>query len=108
MIDWAQVNELRVEMGEAFDELVDAFLQETDEGMGRLDPGDALPDQAAALHFLKGSALNLGFHSFARLCAEGEEAANRGQSPAFDPDALHDCYVQSRTEFLAGLARRAA
>jgi HPt (histidine-containing phosphotransfer) domain-containing protein len=108
MIDWAQVNELRVEMGEAFDELVEAFLQETDEGIGRLDPADGLPDQAASLHFLKGAALNLGFHTFARLCSQGEEAANRGQSPAFDPVALHECYAQSRTEFLAGLARRAA
>ena len=108
MIDWAQVDELRGEMGDAFAELVDAFLEEADEGMGRLDPQAPPAAQAAALHFLKGAALNLGFRQFARICAQGEEAANAGRSPAFDRDAVAVCYQQSRAEFLSGLSRRAA
>lgn len=108
MIDWGQVDELRGEMGDAFGELVEAFLQEADEGMARLDPGADPPRQAAGLHFLKGAALNLGFRRFARMCAQGEDSANRGIVPAFDAEALRHCYLQSRAEFLAGLARRAA
>lgn len=108
MIDWAQVDELRTEMGDAFDELVEAFLQEVDEGLARLNPGSSASDQAAGLHFLKGAALNLGFQAFADLCAVGEERANGGKTPAFDAEQLAQCYAQSRGEFQTGLQRRAA
>ena len=108
MIDWAQVEELQAEMGDAFGELVDAFLQEVDEGLARLDAQAPPAEQAAALHFLKGSALNLGFSEFAGLCSQGELAANAGRSPAFDPEVILQCYQRSRGEFLTGLSRRAA
>lgn len=108
MIDWTQVDELRSEMGPAFGELVDAFLEEVDVGLGNFDPGADAGSQAAALHYLKGAALNLGFAEFARLCAAGEGAANAGRIPAADPQALQRCYEESRREFLSGLSRRAA
>ena len=108
MIDWAQVDELRGEMGSAFAELVDAFLEEVDDGILRVDPASNAESQASALHFLKGAALNLGFRDFAGLCATGEDNANNGRLPAVDVDALSACYQQSRAEFLSGLARRAA
>lgn len=108
MIDWAQVDELRGEMGSAFAELVDAFLEEVDDGLLRVDPTSDAQAQASALHFLKGAALNLGFRDFAGICAAGEENANHGRLPAVDVDRLTACYHQSRAEFLAGLARRAA
>lgn len=108
MIDWAQVDELRGEMGSAFAELVDAFLEEVDDGILRVDPASNAESQASALHFLKGAALNLGFRDFAGLCATGEDNANNGRLPAVDVDALNACYQQSRAEFLSGLARRAA
>lgn len=108
MIDWAQVDELRSEMGGAFGELVDAFLEEVDDGILRVDPQSDAQSQAAALHFLKGAALNLGFRDFARLCATGEENATQNRLPAVDVVALQSCYQQSRDEFLAGLAQRAA
>jgi HPt (histidine-containing phosphotransfer) domain-containing protein len=108
MIDWAQVDELRNEMGSAFAELVDAFLEEVDDGILRVDPSSDAKSQASALHFLKGAALNLGFRDFARLCAEGEDNANRNHLPAVDVAQLSTVYQQSRAEFLAGLALRAA
>lgn len=108
MIDWAQVDELRGEMGSAFGELVDAFLEEVDDGITRVDPESDAGSQASALHFLKGAALNLGFRDFATLCSQGEENANNGHLPAVNLDALCRCYQQSRAEFLSGLSRRAA
>lgn len=108
MIDWTQVDELRGEMGSAFAELVDAFLEEVDDGILRVDPASDAQAQASALHFLKGAALNLGFRDFARLCATGEDNATHNRLPAVDIDSLNTCYQQSRAEFLAGLARRAA
>lgn len=108
MIDWAQVDELRAEMGGAFAELVDAFLEEVDDGITRVDASADAESQAAALHFLKGAALNLGFRVFAELCAQGEDNANQGQLPSVDGAALARCYQESRDEFLAGLSRRAA
>lgn len=108
MIDWAQVDELRDEMGSAFAELVDAFLEEVDDGITRVDPKSDAESQASALHFLKGAALNLGFRDFAAMCSEGEDNANHWRLPAVDGDALCRCYQQSRAEFLSGLSRRAA
>lgn len=104
MIDWERVAELRSEVGEeAFAEVAALFLEEVDEVIARLDATP--PPQGAALaadlHFLKGSALNLGFAAFAGLCAAGEVQAGKGA--AVDLPALLACYAASRADFLAGL-----
>jgi HPt (histidine-containing phosphotransfer) domain-containing protein len=57
------------------------------------------------LHFLKGSALNLGFAAFADLCHGGERAAATGNQDGIDLDAVLDCYTRSKSEFIAGLAQ---
>ncbi len=78
MIDWLRVDELRKEVGEeAFEEVAELFLEEVDEMMERLPEveGAQVP---AAMHFLRGSALNLGFRSFAALCLDAEKAASTG------------------------------
>ena len=108
MIDWTQVDGLRADMGESFDEVVDVFLQEVDAGMRALDT--PVPAQALAgkLHFLKGAALNLGFSAFAALCARAEEDAGAGHPETVDLDAIRLSYTESREAFLAGLSRRAA
>lgn len=108
MINWTRVDEVRADMGDAFGDLVEAFLDEMDEGMRHINQSATPAILAAALHFLKGAALNLGFASFADLCARGESLANAGKAPAFDAAALRQCYTLSRAAFLAGLARRAA
>ena len=62
MIDWDRVRELRAEVGEdAFDEVVELFLDEVDESVESLTPGCDVP---AALHFIQGSAENLGLKEF--------------------------------------------
>jgi HPt (histidine-containing phosphotransfer) domain-containing protein len=106
MIDWERVAQLREEVGpEDFIEVVDLFLEEVDGVTARLalaSEGTRLRDD---LHFLKGSALNLGFDAFGRLCQEGEKAVARGSMP--DLAALLRCYAVSREAFLAALATRA-
>ena len=102
MIDWDRVNELRDEIGaDDFAEVVEIFLEEVEEEMTKLS-GDA-EQQAlgSTLHFLKGSALNLGFSHFSELCQAGELAA-QSASPV-EVDALRTSYVTSKAEFLRSL-----
>ncbi|MBN2907327.1 MAG: Hpt domain-containing protein [Rhodobacteraceae bacterium] len=99
MIDWARVEELRNEVGEdAYDEVLELFLEEVDEVMDRLraapDP-DRLPDD---LHFVRGSALNLGLKRFCILCHGLEHQIRRGESVMLDP--LLDCYAKSKSALL--------
>ena len=108
MIDWSHVDELRRDMAEGFDEIVEVFLEEVDEGIAGLTPGSADASLAAGLHFLKGAALNLGFADFAVLCSDGEEQALKGNGANVDLAQVRACYLASRQEFLAGLSRRAA
>ena len=108
MIDWAHVDELRADMGDSFAEIVEVFLQEVAEAIGRLTASAGHEALAADLHVLKGAALNLGFTQFAALCAAGETRAARGDAVGVDLAAIRSCHDASLAEFLAGLARRAA
>jgi len=109
MIDWTRVLELRSEVGaEDFDEVVDLFLDEVQDVIDRLSTH---PDQAqfeADFHFLKGSALSLGFTAFSDLCGAGEERAASGQDVSDDLPALLTCYANARAQFLTELPRRLA
>lgn len=106
MIDWTQIEGLRADLGDGFDELVEVFLDEVDGAMAALDPDANPPDMAAALHFLKGSAGNLGFATFAGLCSGGEQAAMRGGHVDLGP--IRAAFAESRAEFVQGLAARRA
>lgn len=97
MIDWLRMSELRDEIGQdGFDEVVDVFLEETDEVLARLIQ-DPLPTQED-LHFLKGSALNLGFVAVAQLCQEGERLLAAGGRP--DPQAIAGAFRAAREAVL--------
>lgn len=98
MIDWNRVSELCDEVGrEDFSEIVELFLEEVDETMQRLAPG--MPDLEGHMHFLKGSALNLGFDVFAQVCQAGEMAAGQGNESSVDLDQIAEIYAKSRAEF---------
>ncbi|WP_299964747.1 Hpt domain-containing protein [uncultured Roseobacter sp.] len=104
MIDWDRIDILRDEVGaEDFDEVVELFLDEVDEAVGDLDTTADPVALSEKLHFLKGSALSLGFRSFSEMCQSGEAAAARKNTAAIDLVALRDCYGQSRHSFLAEL-----
>jgi HPt (histidine-containing phosphotransfer) domain-containing protein len=108
MIDWTRVAELRSEIGEAdFAEVIALFLEEADEVIARLRLGDR-SRLAHDLHFLKGSALNLGLLGLAQLCHDGERACAQGRGQLVDLDQLLACHDQSRIQFRDGLAAQSA
>ncbi len=103
MIDWNRVNELRHEIGaDDFDEVVQLFLEETDEVIAGIGYDRSAQALESALHFLKGSALNLGFRKLAALCQTGEKAAAAGDYTSIDPAALIAVYEASKRAFKAG------
>lgn len=109
MIDWARVTELRDEIGdEDFAEVVDLFLDEVGEGVERLRPSLDAGALESELHFLKGSALNLGFMDFSKLCEAGEKSAAAGQTEGIDLGAICDSFAKSKSTFEAELRTRLA
>lgn len=108
MIDWAQVDEMKLEMGNGFNEVVTLFLEEVGEAISRLEAGPKPEALASELHFLKGAALNLGFSEFADLCEMGETRALEHRFEQTDIDNLLICYRASYEVFRAGLNLNAA
>ncbi|MBL4916887.1 Hpt domain-containing protein [Szabonella alba] len=106
MIDWDRVAELRDEIGEEdFAEVATLFLDEADEAVAGLNVQDDTETRQAALHFLKGSALNLGFRDLADLCQQGEK------TPRMTAEALARlvaCYNASRKAFIKGVGSLSA
>lgn len=109
MIDWDRVAALREEVGpEDFDEVVELFLQEVDEEIETLAGASQQGQMAEKLHFLKGSALSLGFQDFSELCQTGESALTKDPAAQVDVQSLHDSYQTSRSAFLSDLPQRFA
>jgi HPt (histidine-containing phosphotransfer) domain-containing protein len=108
MIDWERVDSLRDEIGmDDFAEVAGMFLEEADEVVARMRTSAAPgPKLAADLHFLKGSALNLGFSELAGLCSAGEKLADAGQP--VNVDQVIQTYAASRTSFEARLGARSS
>ena len=105
MISWRRVDELKREIGEEdFNEVVEMFIVEVEEVVERLrthpDPSRYQED----LHFLKGSALNLGFEEFGSRCREGERAA-ASAAAELDLQPILSSYEASKSEFLRGARR---
>lgn len=104
MIDWERTSELQGEIGsEGFVEVVTMFLEEMEEEMNALRSAPPAQDLEGKLHFLKGSALNLGFESFASLCESGEKAAAQGRHDEINLGDLVVAYEASKARFLANM-----
>ncbi len=102
MISWDRVRELRSEIGaEDFHEVVELFLEEVEDVLGRLRTQFDATTCEADLHFLKGSALNLGFERFGALCREGEMKAAENRVGTADVAQVLEAYEASKAEFLA-------
>lgn len=109
MIDWARVSELRAELGaEDFGEVIDLFLDEVETEISALKQSFDADMLESRLHFLKGSALNLGFDSFSKLCQEGETAAAQGAQHTVDVASVIASYQVSKSVFLNGLRKMTA
>jgi len=106
MISWDRVEELRSEVGpEDFEEVVEMFLEEVEEVIERLRVSPDPSTYEADLHFLKGSALNLGFAAFGDLCQIGERNAAQGNLALIDPVAVIQCFEASKADYGGGAAR---
>lgn len=109
MIDWTRVRELRDEVGaEDFDEVVELFIEEVDEVTARLRFTPEPTALEADFHFLKGSALSLGFEDFAALCQKGETASAQGRSGDVDLALIISSYEVSKSTFLSSIQSKLA
>ncbi len=101
MIDWSRVAGLRDDVGEEdFDEVVELFLEEVDEVITRLRDALDTTTLEGDLHFLKGSAMGLGFSAFSAQCQTGETLCAEGRAGELDLQTLLTTYSDSRRVFL--------
>ncbi|CUK13624.1 TMAO reductase sytem sensor TorS [Ruegeria denitrificans] len=101
MIDWSRVRQLRDEVGASeFEEVVQIFLDEVQETIDRLHQDTARLELEQNMHFLKGSALSLGFDRFSKLCQDAERNAAAGKASDVDLPAILTVYDTSKAEFL--------
>ena len=104
MIDWSRVAELRDEVGaDDFGEVVDLFLDEVEEVLARLGGDRDATRFEDDFHFLKGSALSLGFRAFSNLCRDGERLTAEGRAQDVDVTEILAVYEASKAEFVAQL-----
>ena len=109
MIDWDRIFELREEVGnESFSEIIEIFVDEVRDAIDVLRNKVGFDSLEADLHFLKGSALNLGFAAFASLCETGEWMASQGKAEEVDIAAIVASFEMCLAEFLDGLPARMA
>jgi len=104
MIDWAQIKQLEEDIGaEDFGDVVSLFIEEVDEAIRQLqdDPPNSADMLGPALHFLKGSAYNLGFKAFGDYCSDGEKLAMDGASGDVDLEQVVELYSISKDMFLS-------
>ncbi|WP_245780892.1 Hpt domain-containing protein [Litoreibacter janthinus] len=80
-----------------FQEVTGLFLEEVEEKLKALIL-NAPQANADDLHFLKGSAANLGFEGFRALCEQMEQTPETASL-----DELRLLYEQSKSAFLDGL-----
>ncbi|MBR9650441.1 Hpt domain-containing protein [Thalassovita aquimarina] len=109
MIDWNRIAELREDIGpEDFEEVFELFLDEVHGVIEKLRNCPDASDLESDLHFLKGSAMNLGFANFSEKCYVGERLAADGRSDRIDIAAILDCYDRSLAEFTQDLPKKFA
>jgi histidine phosphotransfer protein HptB len=105
MIDWKRVEELRQEIGaDGFVEVADMFLEEAEGAVKALLSGLPSDEVESQLHFLKGSALNLGLSELAAICQDGERKAAAGYGALVDSAQVAAVYQASRMSLLGGLS----
>ena len=69
MIDWERIEDLRREVGQKdFADVVGLFFEEIDCSLPEVFEHTEPDEIRDLLHFIRGSAFNLGFFELARLC----------------------------------------
>lgn len=100
MINWQRTNELVEEVGpESFNEVFGLFIEEVEDELEKLTTKD-IEILRQQMHFLKGSALNLGFRSMANLCQSTEVDINIESIAADRIAQVRTIFDQSINSFL--------
>lgn len=98
MIDWGRVKELQDDLGaEDFNEITALFMEEVETCLGGLLSGGT-QNFRDDLHFLKGSAANLGFATLRDTCEALEQSLDTDEIAN-----LKEIYAASKAGFLSGL-----
>lgn len=106
MIHWPRVKQLRDEVGaDEFPEVVQIFMEEVQEMLDRIRADADRSELERNLHFLKGSALSLGFQAFSKLCQDGERQSAAGDAELVDLEEITRTFTVSHSAFLTGLAQ---
>lgn len=96
MIDHARLAELMEEVGgDDLAEVIGLFCEEVEETLDRLGR-HASPTLADDLHFLKGSALNIGMSDVGEMCRLAEQSLRADPSVPPDIDAIAQAFQQAR------------
>ena len=96
MINQSRLDELREEVGpDDLAEVIELFCEEVEEVLAALDATtqESLPDQ---LHFLKGSALNIGLDQVGELCRMEEQRLKTDPDRPPDVAAIRQAYADAR------------
>ena len=102
MINWDRIAELQAEVGEdGIEEVIEIFIDEVRETVGELkapEHGVALGDK---LHFLKGSAQNIGLEELSSICAREESALRNNPAHCIPVDQIADALGRATAELEA-------
>ena len=102
MINWDRISELQAEVGEdGIAEVVEIFLEEMDEGLEALILATDTTERLEKLHFLKGSAQNIGLDTMSTLCARDEAALKADAEIVPDADAIRLALSAAKEELSA-------
>ena len=100
MIDWIRIDELRDEVGQDdFGDIVGVFFEEVQEALENLRRSDTVVTLLGQLHFLQGSALNLGFSNFAAICRNEENSLQKDSSHTVEIDKICGAFSSSKQQF---------
>ncbi|NNE88533.1 MAG: Hpt domain-containing protein [Silicimonas sp.] len=101
-MNWDRISELREEVGEDdLAEVIALFCEEVEEVLAIL-ANASVADIPGHLHFLKGSALNIGFDSVSTLCLREETKLKEDPDAKPDIACIQKYYATSKSE-LEGL-----
>ncbi len=100
MINEARIRELTEEVGEDdLVEVIELFCEEVEEVLNALDATTAA-EMPSRLHFLKGSALNLGLDYVSELCRIEETKLKTDPASQADIAAIRSAYATSKEMLL--------
>lgn len=101
LVDLARLEELVADIGEeALPEIMDMFVAEVEDSLAALrrEERQAAGEIASEAHFIRGSALNLGFMALAEACGKVEKLAAAAPGTPVATARIAALFDRSRAE----------